>query len=136
MRGTQPVGDRVVADRAADHPVTTHRQYQATVHLVEAPADTELAAMVLLAVDPLAADLRAEAIPEVDRVAVVRVAVVRVATAPVDIFLLTNTARATRDTKFLAIPLAAAINRCSVGKPSLRTALARRSKALRQQKFN
>ena len=131
MRGTQPVGDRVVADRAADHPVTTHRQYQATVHLVEAPADTELAAMVLLAVDPLAADLRAEAIPEVDRVAVVRVS-----TAPVDIFLLTNTARATRDTKFLAIPLAAAINRCSVGKPSLRTALARRSKALRQQKFN
>jgi len=131
MRGTQPVGDRVVADRAADHPVTTHRQYQATVHLVEAPADTELAAMVLLAVDPLAADLRAEAIPEVDRVAVVRVA-----TAPVDIFLLTNTARATRDTKFLAIPLAAAINRCSVGKPSLRTALARRSKALRLQKFN
>lgn len=131
MRGTQPVGDRVVADRAADHPVTTHRQYQATVHLAEAPADTELAAMVLLAVDPLAADLRAEAIPEVDRVAVVRVA-----TAPDDIFLLTNTARATRDTKFLAIPLAAAINRCSVGKPSLRTALARRSKALRQQKFN
>jgi len=131
MRGTQPVGDRVVADRAADHPVTIHRQYQATVHLVEAPADTELAAMVLLAVDPLAADLRAEAIPEVDRVAVVRVA-----TAPDDIFLLTNTARATQDTKFLAIPLAAAINRCSVGKPSLRTALARRSKALRQQKFN
>jgi hypothetical protein len=131
MRGTQPVGDRVVADRAADHPVTIHRQYQATVHLVEAPADTELAAMVLLAVDPLAADLRAEAIPEVDRVAVVRVA-----TAPDDIFLLTNTARATRDTKFLAIPLAAAINRCSVGKPSLRIALARRSKALRLQKFN
>ena len=132
MRGTQPVGDQVVADRAVARPVTIHRQCQATVPLVEAPADTELAAMVHRGVVPPVAGPRAEAITEVDRVAVVRVA-----TAPAVIFLPTNTVRATRDTKFLAIPSAAAtITRCSVDRPSLRTALGLLSKAFRQLKFN
>ena len=137
MRGTQPVGDQVVADRAVARPVTIHRLFQATVPLVEAPADTELAAMVHRAVVPPVVDLRAEAIPEVDRVAADRVAVVRVATTPADIFLLTNTVRATRDTKFLAIPSAAAtITRCLADRPSHRTALGLRSKAFQQLKFN
>jgi len=132
MRGTQPVGDQVVADRAVARPVTIHRLFLATVPLVEAPADTELAAMVHRAVVPPVVDLRAEAIPEVDRVAADRVA-----TAPADIFLLTNTVRATRDTKFLAIPSAAAtITRCLADRPSHRTALGLRSKAFQQLKFN
>ena len=126
MRDTQPVGDRVVADLRVDHPVITHLQYQATVLLAEVPVVTELAAMV-----PPAEDLRAEVIPEVDQAAVDRVA-----TALADIYLPTNTVRATRATKFLAIPLAVAINRCSAGRPLLQTALGLRSKALRQQKFN
>jgi hypothetical protein len=131
MRDTQPVGDRVVADLRVDHPVITHLQYQATVLLAEVPVVTELAAMV-----PPAEDLRAEVIPEVDQAAVDQAAVDRVATALADIYLPTNTVRATRATKFLAIPLAVAINRCSAGRPLLQTALGLRSKALRQQKFN